>query len=535
MSKEDRQVGSPSQQEGTGNWPDYHGFLDRLQAGFEKHVAHQQLFTTNADGLWETFLSSIPEEQRQRDNCSSCRKFIERFGHLVTLDETGQQRSPFWNERLATSEYFAAVQRLRELVEAAQVNGVFLSSKPVWGTPVTGVWRHLAVTVPQARVFRPGLLSAGQRMAELREHYRCLNVALSEFEAELLEQARVVLQADALTRSEKFIGVVEWLLARQRERELPQGRNLLWKAVASAPAGFCTPRSSMVGTLLEDLAAGLPFETVKQRFDDKMHPLRYQRPQAAPSAGNIQQAEEVIARLGLAPALERRFATLAEVQLTWSPTKKEREKPGSVFGHLKPKEKAWASDIELPDKTLTWVKFRDTVLPKAEKMEVLVPSSSASFSAMVTAVHPDAPPIIRWDTPEQRNPVSWYFYHGQTDASSWGLSPGYVEVLGVSKQPSTWFGDRFAFQGQGVFFILKGARDSRNTSMVLFPEILRSELHGVRATIEAFSRSRKLAVPEGQPLASGLMFTPSTKPSWDLRLRVTRKRAIATYTLDRWD
>lgn len=145
----------------------------------------------------------------------------------------------------------------------------------------------MAVIVPQASLFRSGLLDASQRMAELREHHRCLNVALGEFKADLLEQARVVLQADALTRSEKFIGVVEWLIARQRERQLPQGRNLLWKAVATAPAGFCTPRSSMVGTLLEDLAEGLPFETVKKRFDDKMHPLRYQRPQAAPSAGNV--------------------------------------------------------------------------------------------------------------------------------------------------------------------------------------------------------------------------------------------------------
>ena len=81
--------------------------------------------------------------------------------------------------------------------------------------------------VPKALLFQPGLLSASQKMAELREHHRCLNVALGEFKAELLEQARLVLQADALTRSEKFIGVVEWLIARQRERTLPHGRNLI--------------------------------------------------------------------------------------------------------------------------------------------------------------------------------------------------------------------------------------------------------------------------------------------------------------------
>jgi hypothetical protein len=535
MSDKDSKVSSPSQQEGTRDGSDYHRFLERLQANFAEHVARRQLFTTNASGLWEAFLAALPEDQRQTNNCTSCRRFVERFGHLVTLDETGTQRSPFWSEHSASSENFAAVQRLREMVENAHVNGVFLSSAPVWGTPVTGVWRHMAVSVPQANLFRPGLLSASQKMAELQEHHRCLNVALSEFQAGLLEQARVVLQADALTRSEKFIGVVEWLLARQRERTLPQGRNLIWKAVASAPAGFCTPRSSMVGTLLEDLAAGLPFETVKRKFDDKMHPLRYQRPQVAPSAGNIQQAEEAIAKLGLAPALERRFATLADVQLTWKPREEKPEKAGSVFGHLKPKEEPWSADLQLPGKTLTWVKFRDTVLPTAEKMELRVPTSSPAFSALVTAVHPDAPPLIQWDSPEQRNPVTWYFYHHPSTASSWCLSPGYVEILGVTMKPNTWSGDRFAHQGVGVFFILKGARDTRNDNLGLFPEFLRGDLHGVRATIEAFSRSRKLAIPEGEPLASGFMFTPAANPSWDLELRVTSKGAVAAYRLDRWD
>ena len=535
MSNNDLEVRASSQQVGTLDESDYHGFLVRLQAGFEEHVAHQRLFTTDAADLWETYLAALPEETRQHNTCSSCRRFIERFGSLVTLDETGHPRSPFWHERLATPENFTAVQRLRVAVEKAHVNGVFLSSQPVWGTPVTGVWKHMAVSVPQASVFRPGLLSANQRMAELQEHHRCLNVALDEFKADLLEQARVVLQADALTRSEKFIGVVEWLIARQRERRQPRGGHLLWKAVASAPAGFCTPRSSMVGTLLEDLAAGLPFETVKAKFDAKMHPLQYQRPQAAPSAGNVKQAEEAIAKLGLAPALERRFATLADVRLTWRPTEDTPGKAGGIFGHLQTKEAARVTDLQLPGKTLTWVKFRDTVLPTAEKMELRVPPMSNSFSALVTAVHPDAPPLLQWDTPEQRNPVSWYFYHTPSTASSWGLSPGYVEVLGLTMKPNTWSGDRFAHQGQGVCFILQGARDSRNDSLALFPELLRGELHGVRATIEAFSRTRRLAIPEGEPLASGLMFAPAANPSWDLVLRVTSKGAIATYTLDRWD
>lgn len=537
MSTNDLTIGSSPHLEHNQVENDFHGLLGRLQANFEAQVGHQPLFTTDATDLWTIFLSAVPEKVRQHFTCGACRRFIEHFGHLVALDDSGRPHSPFWLESVASSSHSALLRPLRETVESAHVNGVFLSSQSIWGTPETGAWRHLSVRVPEARVFPRGLLTAGQRMAELQEHHRCLNVALGEFQAEHLAQAQTVLQADALTRSEKFIGLVEWLIARQGERKLPWGRHLIWKAVASAPAGFCTPRSSMVGSLLEDLEAGLPFETVKAKFDSKMHPLRYQRPQADPSEGNVKQAEAAFARLGLAPALERRFATLAEVPLTWRPPAQVHNTATGLFSHLRTKQMAKALRLNLPNKTLTWVKFRDTVLPTAEKLELRVPDSSSAFSALVTAVHPDAPPLLQWDRPEQRNPVSWYFYHGQRAASSWGLTPGWVKVLGVTMKPSTWFGDRFAHHGQGVFFILKGARDTQNGSLGLFPECLRSELHGVRATIEAFSRSRKLEARDGEPLASGIMFTPSGSDdsTWNLMLQVTNKGGVATYTLDRWD
>ena len=111
-----------------------------------------------------------------------------------------------------------------------------------------------------------------------------------------LAQALKLLKSEALYRSEKVLGQAQWLY--DLHRALPSRRNrdhVLWRAVAAAPAGFCHPRSSMIGTLLEDLAAGMPFDDVSRRFAEKMHPLLYQRPQAAPSAGNIAQAEKIVA------------------------------------------------------------------------------------------------------------------------------------------------------------------------------------------------------------------------------------------------
>jgi len=83
-----------------------------------------------------------------------------------------------------------------------------------------------------------------------------------------------------------------------------------------------------------------------------------------------------------------------------------------------------------------------------------------------------------------------------------------------------------------VIFILAGAKDSQNTSLALFPETLRSELHQVRSTIEAFSRAGKL---EGQEKASACGIALNKGSNGNARFRVRTKTGTVEYRLDRWD
>lgn len=511
---------------------DYPAFLTNMQSRFESIVADMpQLFTVNTPNLWEVYLNEIPAAYRQHNTCNACRRFVEQFGNLVVIDAEGRLLSPIWHESDAAAENRQAVRTVRAIVESCKVNGVFVPETQTWGTPKTGDWTHMALIAPQSLVYRPGLLNASQRTAELLEHHRILNEALNAFKPQHLEQALTILQAEALSRSEKFVGVVEWLIARQAERKGPNGANLIWRAVASAPVGFCTPRSSMVGTLLEDLASGMRFEDVKRRFDAKMHPLSYQRPTAPPAAGNIKQAEEAFAKLGLSPSLQRRFALVADVQeFVWQPKAQETPAEGGLFGHLKAKDAPPVTELNLPAKAMTWTKFAATVLPTAEKVEVQVPYSG-SFGAFVTAADADAPPIIQWDREDQRNAVTWYLYPRGSTAGQWGVRPGYVEVVGITPQPNQWNGGP-TYIGEGVLFILPGAKDTGAPGLGLFPEFLRSDLHAVRSTIEAYSKGARIAEPEGQR-ASGLLMQKNQ--STTVTVRVTSKGATAVYTLDRWD
>ena len=494
------------------------------------------LFTTDVEGLWGLYLDGFADPaDRQHHTCHACRHFIERFGGLVTIDALGRTASATWREDGTPEHFRPAVAAMAKAVSRARVTGVFLSSDKTWGTPTTGAWHHLAVRPPTVMRLRRALLTAGQAMAEKREDFRTVVRALEEFTLPHLDTALTLLKTDALYRSEKVLGQAEWLrdlhVARAEARATKA--NVVWRAVATAPAGFCHPRSSMIGTLLEDIAAGKDYDDVARAFAAKMHPLAYQRPQAAPTAGAIAAAEKVFQQMGAAGALARRFARVDEVQALWRPAPPKAERPagGGVFGHLQPKGSTPPPAMRIPAQTVTWSKFEATVLPTAERIELLAPMHD-NYAALVTAVDPDAPPILQWDREDARNPVSWYVWNGGSPASQWGLRAGqFHEVSAVTLKPSMW-GGGCEHQGKGVLFLIAAAQETRNAGAALFPEILKSEFHGVRSVIEAYSRG---ATIEGisEPHAAGLMLAAGS--SWNVTVRVWVAGRPLDYRMDRWD
>lgn len=516
---------------------DLHGdFRDLLQQGFNAAVqGHTALFRTDATGLNDLYLDSLSPEHRQFHNCSCCRRFIERFGNLVAVDDKGEHWPVLWPVGADVPElYREAFWAMRRRVLDAKVTGVFLTSESVWGTPEAGGFSHFTVTPPAALVFKPGALTANQQAAKLRESVKDVAVALGEFTPAVLDEAIRVLQADALDRSEKFLTPVQWLRDLHDRPRGPKGQAVLIRAVALAPEGYCHPRSGVIGTLLEDIVAGLSFEQIRARFNAKVDTLQYQRPQAAPTAGAIKAAEALVEKLGIAPSLERRFARLDEIPTIWKPAVVEKPAASGVFGHIAPKDSTAVKSLELPAQTMTWARFAEIVLPTAEEIELVVPVHRANFAAILTAQNAEAPAIMKWDADDltQRNPFSDYVYHTGSAAHQWGLTAGgAAKVTGICSRPNMWGPRALPSSGDGVLLILAGCVDNkRDQGNALFPETLRSELHGVRSVIEAYSKTAEILGREDASVA-GLMITPNTAQQ---RLRVCVKGAWQTYFIDRW-
>lgn len=506
---------------------------NELEAAIANALQPGPLFQTDADpdALWRAYLDNIQDDRRQHYNCHCCRNFIQRVGGLVTIDESGRQRSALW--AFDPPAFFSrSVGALHSLVKSAKVTGVFLSADKTIGNPITGDWTHLSTVNPRPHADQ--LHTAGQKAAEKLEDYKMLCHGLSDYSRDTVEQAVRVLKADAVYRSEKALGVAEWFLKlHEAIRDNPKAkRNLTWLAVATAPPGFCHVRSTMISTLLDDINGGLAFDDIARRWKDKMHPLQYQRPTSAPKEGAIKQAEELVAKLGIERSLLRRYATLDDVLLKlWEP----RELPpaatgGGVFDHLRNQRKPEA--IELPAVKITWDKFQRTVLGNVLQMEVMVPSRGG-FCGVMTAVDADAPAIIQWDglAGHPRNPVSWYYWNGGSAASQWGLSAGWNKVSCVFPNPSRWQEPaKFSHQKDTIHFAIVGCAESRPASLALFPEILKAEFHGIRSVIEAHSNRG-----EGQGAESGTANGLTFDGAGTLTLRVRTADGLASYTLDRMD
>lgn len=511
-----------------------------VQARFLANLVrgNHQLFRTDARDLFPLYLDNLPAEHRQYHTCNACRSFFEDYGGLAVVDGDGRLVPAVWDPEDAPPYHRPAIEAVANAVDRAAITGVFLSRDPVWGRPRTGEWTHYSLTPPTAAWPHP-FKTPGQVAAEKLEEYRMLNRALEENPRGLVEKALAVVEADALYRGEKVAGVLRWLAglhARLGGTSRSRRANVTWLVVASAPPGFCHVRGGVAGSLLQGMAAGLRHEEVAARFAAKMHPLRYQRPQAAPAAGNIAQAERVVESMGIRASLRRRFARLDEVRALWRPKPADPPRPG-VFGHLTPKGTVEEAPTTLSTVTMTWDKFRRSVLPTADRIEYWADDRPGPYAGLLTAADPDAPPILQWDRPDRRNPVSWYLWHGGSLPIQWGLVPGrWHDVEAVALKPSLWDDESDRRHGDGVLFLLRGAADSRRSGLALFPETLRSDLHGIRATIEAFSRSGAIEDGAGPPACGVLLATAGTAGFPPGReFRVTSGPVKRVYILDRWD
>ena len=492
-------------------FPELIGPMDRAATAAVADA--KRLFLVQADNLWAAYLSGFDSpEEMQVHNCRTCRKFIETVGGLVKIGAGGVRWSVLWGFE-APAPYARAIGALRLAVERAPIESVFFSDEVSFGTEsnidmrtahrASGrKWSHFYVDLPtRFRVAKRGMKDASQQAADIKQEMILLAKTLSEVSLATAERACSLLRSGALVRAELILPNLEWFAGLQRT--LPTRRAerdaSIWEAAAGAPAGWTHLKNGAAGNLIDMIEKGMDANSIQAAWDAMMRPDVYRRSVAAPTESNIDQAEKIVAAMGVERSLLRRFAVRADITeaaYLWRPSPAV-PKPDSagVFAGLREKARE-PERLRASGGNITWEKFAREVLPNAQSLR-FVPAGAAHFMAFVTAVHPDAPPILQWDSALHRNPVSSYQYVGGSLPAHWGLTLAPVNVYAIVRPAHDWGGQGGPPRNGVPSLLLEGAHDLRNKSGGgLFVEILRSEFNPIRKVIEKFQQTTQLPAPE---------------------------------------
>lgn len=501
-------------------------------------------FMTEGPLLFQAYVNSFKKDSdKVEHNCRACAAFIERHGRLAFITDNGEVVPALWDNTRVSGIYRAPVKAMEAIVRGSTIASIAYFDSATLGRHTDGGFQHLSIqhNNKSRQVKKPEAHHA--EMIIQKEHFNNLNRGLADFNVTLVRRVLKMIQNESLKNGNLIENWAKWLeriyinMARATVVKANRG-NIVWKAVAEAPAGWCEFRKSSIGSLLQNLKDGMDEADAIAIFDDITKAVNYQIPVAAPTEGNIDQAERLIAAMGLAPSLERRFAGLSDFPAFWNPKPVEAAPSGEgVFGDLRKATKTKKHVYDAPSvapTVMTWEKFSRKILPDVLSMTMHIPSGRRNYGAFLTAVHPDAPPLFKWDTdPDNRNPVSSYAHEGGSTPQQWSLIPGYrVPVIALTVMP--WMlNPNITHMGLGVLFVLEEAQDQDNQSLALFPPDMLSALHEVRATIVAHSEAGQLQeCPEDQ-LLSGYIFNNKTTTPIDLR--VTTSLGVSDYKIDRWD
>ena len=528
------------------------GNFDELSAILQDYVAKNIFVATgvlfrvgfkNKHTLFENYLKIFEEgEVRQNYNCNCCKSFLHRYGGLVTIHpDTGVTTSVIWDETIVPEFYKENVKALRLLVEGANVREVFYRPRNIsmLGLSESGGFQHFTIPAKHIKDAPSEFESVSSSISLSIENYKILSKHLAKFTPDALETANVLFESSAelkgYTTHAKNIAWVNSLKTKLSKMNGIHFKNLIWYEVATQSQGRLKFANTVGGEFVTSLQEGKPVNEVIRAFKAMVRPDVYMRPTALPTEGNIAAGERIIKELGLASALKRRYLRFDELpSFVWVPPVQavtEVTEDVGVFSHLKAKDtiSKLADNLGVINgETITWERFEKEILPKADKLHTTFSNAPYNITTYVTAADPEAKPIIAWDKEDNRNPISNYAYSQGSFPREWNLLIGKpIEVIGISIP-----GEDFTKEEKSGtrYLILKEAKETRISGLALFPEILRNELHSVRATIESYSQK---GIIEGIDDSVGAIVLYANSPSINIQLVVTVGKFQTKYTIDR--
>ena len=411
-----------------------------MQAQFKDLVKNGTLFTTNPDRdkIWEVYLSAIPEQFRQSNNCNCCKSFLRQYGGVVGIKD--HKVITLWDFELESEEYGEAVKALRRYVASLPVADRFFNDFPKLGTDKNPdkvrnlVWTHFYVEAPRGVILAKDLIPT--ELGKHRDLKNLLERAVNEITPDAVETVLELIAQNSLYRGAEFKGLLQdFQKAQKAARKIPEGLrgNYCWVQSAVLGAATCRVRNSAIGTLLQDLSEGKELDHAVSAFERVVAPANYKRPTALVTPRMIEEAQKRLEELGLTGALKRRLLDSRDLTAESALfVHRVTRKPDNIFEELKeaqiinPKSLSKVEEIGIEE-------FISNVLPTAKGVKALFENAHAGNLVSLVGAQEEGPTLFKWG-----NNFSWSYAGEVADSIKERVKAAGGDISGAIRISLSW-------------------------------------------------------------------------------------------------
>lgn len=393
------------------------------------------------DELFDLYLDSIPAEhnqifrQRRHYDGNYDKHFIRNLGGVLFIRNDFKVET-IWDVDLSPDNYLAfAAKALNDHVKVARISNYLVKSERVAGHlsnvdnyDETIVWEHFYYKLPDAYV--------KSNVNELQGTYAnwvaMLSRGMNDLSLDAAKEVQTLIDSNALYRGKEFKGAVDKFI-ELKEAYTRAAAKGLWIWLNAKKLGEQTRfRSTVIGTLVEDLTNGVDLERAVASFESKVAPTNYKRTTALVTPMMIAKAKADVAELGYSESIYREFAELKDLPTDKMIYIESRAKTVDVFDTMSEEAGAVVKSVD----NAVGISASELLakLKGAKKVEVLrQPHSVANEFVLTRAADSTAPNMFKWD-----NTLAWAYTSGTTDAIKERVKEAGGDVTGDVRVSLAW-------------------------------------------------------------------------------------------------
>ncbi len=425
----------------------FKNFKLQLQENFKELIKEQDvLYVTDVekDVIWDTYLNSYTEEEKQGHNCNTCRQFLKPYANIVVIG-AGNKLKSIWDFIPNETEYIAVAENLNRLVTSAPIKGVFVTKFAKLGTDYnhekteTGQirWEHFHLELPKTFVDRTSK-SEESIMGDYQAHKDVFKRSLEELTQDSVETVLELIAQNSLYRGIESKEILEIFLKHKKaysKLSAAERDNYAWANSVKASGALTKIRNNSIGTLLVNLSEGKDLDFAVTAFEKVMCPANYKRPNAIVTKKMVEDAEKTIDEMGLRDSLGRRYATANDITVNnvLFVDRGTKKLITNVFDELKedaivnPKKLSKVEEISIND-------FIKNVVPKATGIELLFENQhTGNLFSLIAPQNAEAPSLFKWN-----NNFSWSYVNNVTDSIKENVKAAGGKVDGVLRFSIQW-------------------------------------------------------------------------------------------------